>query len=83
MRYFGKDGLQCRPVVRGQGGPAYTCRLVARSVLFGRVPRRMVLWLGMGVMAATITLGLWGTLSLDPSDSVRHHSRTGVFLLQR
>jgi hypothetical protein len=46
MRHYGKDGPQCRPLLGRPGGPAQTCRLTARAVLFGRVPRSALLWMG-------------------------------------
>ncbi len=58
MRYFGKDGCQCRPICQDAHGKD-KARLLARSVAFGRVPRRAVMWLGLGVMAITLGLGVW------------------------
>ena len=56
MRYFGKEGPQCRPVCDCAQNSRQKARLLARSVLFGRVPRKTVMWLGMGEMVFTFTL---------------------------
>lgn len=48
------------------------CRKAARAVLFGRVPRGVVMWLGLGIMVVALTLGFWGLSEL--------HSRNSSFV---
>jgi len=62
MRYFGKDGAQCRPGWR-KGGEGVDkapskCRQMARAVLFGRVSKAAVLSLGLGVLAFMLAISL-------------------------
>lgn len=57
MRYFGRNGGQCALPDLDAPTPALKCRKLARAVLFGRIPRSAVVWLGMAVVG--ITLGLW------------------------
>jgi len=73
MRHYGKEGQQCRPMVDHATGKADACRLVARSVLFGRVPRHAVMWLGMGVMLASLVVGVLCVASFDKDYSPDFH----------
>ena len=59
MRYFGKDGAQCQLPALAADGSAEKCRRLARAVLFGRVPRAAVVWLGLGVAALGLFMWLW------------------------
>lgn len=58
MRYYGKEGSQCRLPIGEECSGVGRCRQAARAVLFGRVPRGVVLWLGLGIVATAITMGL-------------------------
>ncbi len=73
MRHYGKEGKQCSLVVDHATGKADTCRLYARSVLFGRVPRSVVMWLGMGVMLSTLLLGALCITAFDEDYSPDFH----------
>lgn len=66
MRYYGREGVQCQLSLQEQERPGavYQCKKAAHAVLFGRVPRGLILWLGLGLMVASLTLGLWGLSSL-------------------
>jgi hypothetical protein len=63
MRYFGKQGPQCKPADRrAESKYSSQARLMAHSVLFGRVTASAVRWLGLGVaiiclMAVIYSLG--------------------------
>ena len=59
MRYFGKEGPQCQLPELDADGSTQKCRQVARAVLFGRVPRQAVVWLGLGVVAVALFMWLW------------------------
>ncbi|MFH1060270.1 MAG: hypothetical protein V1797_16530 [Pseudomonadota bacterium] len=59
MRYFGKDGGQCALPDLDAPNPVVKCRKLARAVLFGRIPRSAVVWLGMGVLGLSLVLWLW------------------------
>ncbi len=82
MDYGDSYGLGCGPLARWAGVAAQSCRVVARAVLFDRVPRRVVLWMGLGVMAAAITLGMWCTFSLGPACAWHGRVSPGVFFLR-
>lgn len=58
MRYFGKDGPQCQPTEYTPDGDCTRTRHLGRAVLFGRVPRTVCLWLGLGLAAAAVGAGL-------------------------
>lgn len=62
MRYFGKDGAQCQLPELEAGGSAEKCRRLARAVLFGRVPRVAVVWLGLGVLALALFVWFWSVV---------------------
>ena len=84
MRHYGKEGKQCRLVVDHATGKAETCRLYARSVLFGRVPRPVVMWLGMGVMLTSLLLGALCITTVDDDDSLDfHRSASDTLLIKR
>ncbi len=84
MRHYGKDGMQCRPVVEHASGKAEACRLVARSVLFGRVPRSVVVWLGVGVTLASLLIGVLCLSSVDCSYTTNfHRDMTSSLLIRR
>ncbi len=65
MRYFGKDGAQCQLPELAEAGSAEKCRRLARAVLFGRVPRAAVVWLGLGVVALALFAWLWSVASVS------------------
>jgi hypothetical protein len=83
MRHYGKEGTQCQLVVDHASGKAETCRLVARSVLFGRVPRNVVMWLGMGVMLTSLFLGALCITSLEEDYSPDFHRDASSSLMIR
>jgi len=62
MRYFGKDGAQCQLPELAAAGSADKCRRLARAVLFGRVPRTAVVWLGLGVAALALFMWFWSVV---------------------
>jgi hypothetical protein len=67
MRYFGKEGPQCdAPWVECADG-VHKYRMFARRVLFGRVPRAAVRWLGLGLLLATLLLGVCSLTALKGS----------------
>lgn len=68
MRYYGKDGPQFRLPIKEECSGVGRCRSAARAVLFGRVPRGVVLWLGLGLVVTVLTMGLWGLSSLSGSN---------------
>lgn len=62
MRYFGKQGPQCEPVIPEGPGRLGKCRSLLRCLLFGRVPKQVVLLLGslillLILLAAICSLG--------------------------
>ncbi len=66
MRYYGKEGPQCAlPVEEAGCRGMERCRHAAHAMLFGRVPRGVVMWMGLGLMVAVITLGFWGLHELS------------------
>ncbi|MCB2189959.1 MAG: hypothetical protein KQI62_00245 [Deltaproteobacteria bacterium] len=65
MRYYGKEGPQCKLTIEEECSGVEKCRKAAHAVLFGRVPRGVVLWLGLGLMFTVITMGLWGLTALS------------------
>jgi hypothetical protein len=83
MRHYGKEGKQCELVVDHATGKADACRLYARSVLFGRVPRSVVMWLGMGVMLTSLLLGVFFITTVDDDDSIDIHRSVSDSLLIR
>ena len=83
MRYFGKDGPQCEFVCRQGVGRAQRARLMARSLLFGRVPRRMVMWLGLGVMVFSLTLGILCLGSMQTGPENLHRDMSPTLLIRR
>jgi hypothetical protein len=83
MRHYGKEGTQCRLVVDHATGKAQACRLVARSVLFGRVPRKAVMWLGMGVVLTSLLLGALCITSFRADYSPDFHRDASSSLLIR
>ena len=58
MRYYGKEGPQCKLPIEEECRGVERCRQAARAVLFGRVPRGVVMWLGLGIVATALTMGL-------------------------
>ncbi|MEW5911895.1 MAG: hypothetical protein AB1814_05020 [Thermodesulfobacteriota bacterium] len=64
MRYYGKEGVQCQLSLDDQPGAVYQCKKAAHALLFGRVPRGIVAWLGLGLMLLAVFLGVWGLASL-------------------
>ncbi len=58
MRYFGTEGAQCQPPPLSAETAGGKCRHIGRAVLFGRVPRSVSLWLGVGVLAVALLLGM-------------------------
>jgi hypothetical protein len=83
MRHYGKEGKQCKVVVNETTGKAEVCRLYARNVLFGRVPRSVVMWLGMGVMLTSLLVGALCITAFDEDYSPDFHRDTGASLLIR
>ncbi len=83
MRHYGKEGKQCRLVVDHATGKADACRLVARSVLFGRVPRNVVMWLGMGVILTSLLLAALCITSFNSDYSPNFHRDAPSSLLIR
>ena len=67
MRYYGKEGPQCRLPIEEACHGVERCRNAARALLFGRVPRGVVLWLGLGLMVTALTMGFWGLSALSGS----------------
>ncbi|RJX35592.1 MAG: hypothetical protein C4525_02770 [Desulfarculus sp.] len=64
MRYYGREGAQCELSLEHQPGAVYQCKKAAHALLFGRVPRGIVTWLGLGLMLTALVLGLWGLSTL-------------------
>ena len=58
MRYYGKEGLHCTPQCAHATTTSGKVRLMGRAVLFGRVPPVVVRWLGVGVMVASLVVGM-------------------------
>jgi hypothetical protein len=58
MRYYGKEGPQCKLPIEEECCGVERCRHAARAVLFGRVPRSVVIWLGLGIVATALTMGI-------------------------
>jgi hypothetical protein len=83
MRHYGKDGPQCRPLVPRHGRPARICRLAARAVLFGRVPRSAVLWMGSVLLLAVIAAGVACVASVDPRSPVVYRETPASLVLDR
>lgn len=73
MRYYGKEGAQCQLPLEAECHGMERCRNAARAVLFGRVPRGVVLWLGVGLLVTALTMGFMGLSSL--TDGSRHYVR--------
>lgn len=65
MRYFGKDGAQCQLPELEAAGSADKCRRLARAVLFGRVPRTAVVWLGLGVAVMALFMWFWSVVCVS------------------
>lgn len=83
MRYYGKEGNQCQlSMCEDSGGALYSCKKAAHAVLFGRVPKGVVIWLGLGLMLLSVTLGLWG-LSALTNDSDRYTRDHGSAVMIR
>lgn len=80
MRHYGKDGPQCRPLVGRPGGPAQTCRLTARAVLFGRVPRSALLWMGSLLVLAAIAAGLACVTAVNPRGPAMHDPAASLLI---
>jgi hypothetical protein len=83
MRYFGKEGAQCRPGWRkeneGLDKAPSKCRQMARAVLFGRVPKAVVLSLGLGALAFMLALALiCGTAFKQESPSLVRDMKSAV-----
>lgn len=70
MRYFGKDGGQCALPDLEASNPALKCRRLARAVLFGRIPRSAVVWLGLGVVGIALGLWLWSVTCVTEGSRV-------------
>lgn len=83
MRYFGKDGPQCQFVCAESVSRPRKVRLLCRSVLYGRVPRRMVMWLGMGMLAFSLTLGVLCLGALTPEVDDFHRDMNSSLLIKR
>ena len=83
MRYFGKDGPQCDFVCQEGLSRARRARLMARSLLFGRVPRRMVMWLGLGMMVFSLTLGILCLGSMQTTPDNIHRDLSPSLLIRR
>lgn len=67
MRYFGKDGAQCQPAPMPSADASGRYRHYGRAVLFGRVPRSLLIWLGIGILAAALGAGVASLVSLGES----------------
>ncbi|MCA1905304.1 MAG: hypothetical protein LDL11_01785 [Desulfarculus sp.] len=67
MRYFGKDGPQCQLPELEPAGSVGKCRRLVRAVLFGRVPRGAVLWLGLGVVVMALFMWFWSVACVSES----------------
>lgn len=65
MRYYGKDDAQCRLPLEEKCNGVGRCRSAAHALLFGRVPRGVVLWLGLGLVITALSMGLWSLSSLS------------------
>lgn len=83
MRYYGKDGLQCQQPIEPKCKGLERCRDAARAVLFGRVPRGVVLWLGVGLVATALTMGLWGLSSLSDGNYSFVRDQGSAILIHR
>ncbi|MFH1036155.1 MAG: hypothetical protein V1806_16760 [Pseudomonadota bacterium] len=59
MRYFGKDGAQCRPPSLDAPTRVGRCRKLGRAVLHGRVPRSSVMLMGVAVTVIGLSLCFW------------------------
>lgn len=70
MRYFGKEGDQCALPDLAAPNPVVKCRKLGRAVLFGRVPRTAVVWLGLGLASITLGLWLWSVVSVSEGGRV-------------
>lgn len=58
MRYFGTDGAQCQPPAGTPESTREKCHHLGRALLFGRVPRSVSLWMGAGVLALMLLMGM-------------------------
>jgi len=84
MRHYGKDGPQCRPRLARGKGPVQTCRLVARNLLFGRVPRGAVVFIGLGVVLVALVFGMASIGALDTQvDSDFHRDHDAALIIKR
>jgi len=69
MRYFGKQGPQCDPVVPQGRGRIARCRGLLRCLLFGRVPRQAVLLLGSVILLLIVLAGVCSLSSVSSSSN--------------
>ncbi len=83
MRYYGKEGLQCHQPIEPECKGLQRCRGAARAVLFGRVPRGVVLWLGVGLVVTAVTMGLWGLSSLSDGNRPYVRDQGSAILIHR
>lgn len=82
MRYYEKD----RPGPRQ--GPQATgfwrrARLRARAILFGRVSREMVLWLGAALIVLALALALLGLSNLSGGRYQPVHDPAAQMMIRR
>ncbi len=59
------------------------CRNAACAVLFGRVPRGVVMWLGLGLMVTVLSLGFWGLSELSPGPSHFVRDQGSAIMIRR
>ncbi len=84
MRYYGKEGNQCQlSISEESGGTLYSCKKAAHAVLFGRVPKGLVVWLGLGLVVLSATLGLWGLSELSSENERLTRDHGSAVMIRR
>ena len=83
MRYYGKEGPQCHLPVQERCEDGARCRKAAHALLFGRVPRGVVMWLGLGLMVTVITMGFWGLSGLSAKESHFVRDQGSAIMIRR
>ncbi|MCF8035007.1 MAG: hypothetical protein K9K66_17285 [Desulfarculaceae bacterium] len=59
------------------------CRKATHAVLFGRVPRGVVMWLGLGMMVVVLSLGFWGLSELHGRNASFVRDQGSAIIIRR
>jgi hypothetical protein len=83
MGHLKKESTMCQAPWLNGPGKVSKCRLVARRVMFGRVPRSVVHCLGLCIVALAVWACLWSFVFMKPSTPYTARDLNSVVIIRR